>query len=118
VFSLLLSSAYTESRPFLLLTLPRQQVSWGGHKKLGGDTAGTADPNWPKGYSIPYDITLCKIKLREGGGSGGHTWSDGVFSSQVTIRCDAALHSWRWPTSAAYEFLVCFACAHSFCFTY
>ncbi|KAK4822068.1 hypothetical protein QYF61_009329 [Mycteria americana] len=23
-----------------------------------GDTAGTADPNWPKGYSIPYDAML------------------------------------------------------------
>ncbi|KAK4823432.1 hypothetical protein QYF61_002118 [Mycteria americana] len=28
------------------------------HKKLGGDTAGTADPNWPKGYSIPDDVML------------------------------------------------------------
>ena len=28
------------------------------HKKLGGDTAGTADPNGPKGYSIPYDVML------------------------------------------------------------
>jgi len=27
-------------------------------KKLGGDTAGTADPNWQKGYSIPYDVML------------------------------------------------------------
>ena len=27
-----------------------------GHKELGGDTAGTADPNCPKGYSIPYDV--------------------------------------------------------------
>ena len=30
----------------------------GVHKKLGGDTAGTADPTWPKGYSIPYGIML------------------------------------------------------------
>ena len=29
-----------------------------GHKKLGGDTARTADTNWPKGYSIPYDVML------------------------------------------------------------
>ena len=29
-----------------------------GHKKLGGDTARTADPNWPKGYSIPWDVLL------------------------------------------------------------
>ncbi|KAK4807227.1 hypothetical protein QYF61_024347, partial [Mycteria americana] len=28
------------------------------HKKLGGVTARTADPNWPKGYSIPYDVML------------------------------------------------------------
>ncbi|KAK4824807.1 hypothetical protein QYF61_019475 [Mycteria americana] len=26
------------------------------HKKLGGGTARTADPNWPKGYSIPYGV--------------------------------------------------------------
>ncbi|KAK4829016.1 hypothetical protein QYF61_001791, partial [Mycteria americana] len=28
------------------------------HKKLGGGTARTADPNWPKGYSIPYGVML------------------------------------------------------------
>lgn len=28
------------------------------HKKLGRDTARAADPNWPKGYYIPYDIIL------------------------------------------------------------
>ena len=28
-----------------------------GHKELGGDTARAADPNWPKGYSIPCDVT-------------------------------------------------------------
>ena len=27
-----------------------------GLKKLGGDTARTADPNWPTGYSIPWDV--------------------------------------------------------------
>jgi len=39
--------------------------------KLGGDTAGTADPNCPKGYSIPHDIMLGNIKLGEEG-TGGH----------------------------------------------
>ena len=29
-----------------------------GHNKLGGDTAGTADPNWPKGYSAPCDAPV------------------------------------------------------------
>ncbi|KAK4825374.1 hypothetical protein QYF61_027127 [Mycteria americana] len=28
------------------------------HKKLGGDTAKIVDPDWPKGYSIPYDVML------------------------------------------------------------
>ncbi|KAK4830999.1 hypothetical protein QYF61_014570 [Mycteria americana] len=28
------------------------------HKKLGGDTAGTADHNWSKGYSIPYGVMV------------------------------------------------------------
>jgi len=42
--SLLLSSTYTESRPFVCHTTP--PVSrLGVHQKLGGDTAGTADPN-------------------------------------------------------------------------
>jgi len=30
----------------------------GEHKKLGRDTSKTADSNWPKGYSIPYDVML------------------------------------------------------------
>jgi len=30
------------------------------HKKLGGSTARTAGPNWPKGYSMTYDIMLSK----------------------------------------------------------
>ncbi|KAK4829068.1 hypothetical protein QYF61_002012 [Mycteria americana] len=28
------------------------------HKKLGCGTARIVDPNWPKGYSIPYDVML------------------------------------------------------------
>jgi len=44
-----------QSRTFQHLTL-----AWAAkaHRKLGGDTAGTADPNWPKVYSIPYDVML------------------------------------------------------------
>jgi len=35
------------------------------HKRLGGDTAGTADLSGPKGCSIPYDVMLSSIKLEE-----------------------------------------------------
>jgi len=57
MFYLLLITSYTASRPFLLLTAPPVN-KMGMHKRLGGDTAGTADPNRSKGYSIPYDVTL------------------------------------------------------------
>lgn len=30
----------------------------GKHQKLGEDTAEIADPNWPNGYLMPYDIML------------------------------------------------------------
>jgi len=43
-------------KAFSALTPPA--IRLGGHKKLGGDTARTAGPNRPKGYSIPYDIML------------------------------------------------------------
>jgi len=26
--------------------------------KLGRDTARTAEPNWPEGYSVPYEVVL------------------------------------------------------------
>ena len=43
MFWLLLSRAYPEPRAVLLLTPPARRL--GGHKELGGDTAGTADPD-------------------------------------------------------------------------
>lgn len=60
VFWLLLHSTHAASKLPVFLTLPppapRNRVGWG--KKLGVDTAGTADTNWPKEYSIPYNIKL------------------------------------------------------------
>lgn len=43
------------------------------HKKLGGDTARIADPNWPKGYSVPYDIMLNNKTGESWPGGGGST---------------------------------------------
>lgn len=45
MFSLLLSRSCTVSRPFLLLVISLTARKLGVHKELGGDTAGTADPN-------------------------------------------------------------------------
>ncbi|KAK4810336.1 hypothetical protein QYF61_019139 [Mycteria americana] len=33
------------------------------HKELGGDTAGTADPNCPKGYSTPHGVMLSMFTM-------------------------------------------------------
>jgi len=38
-------------------------------RRLGGDTAGTADPNWPKRYSIPYSIMFSNKLCVLGGSS-------------------------------------------------
>ena len=89
----------------------------GLHKKLGVDAAGTADPNWPKGYSI-----LCDVILKHGGrrkkGVCSEWWH---LSSQVTITRDGALLSWRWlntclPMGSA-ERIPCFALLACMAFT-
>jgi len=45
ILLLLLSNAYTETSPLLLLSPPHQGVGWGYTRGWGGDTAGTADPS-------------------------------------------------------------------------
>jgi len=45
-------------RTFQLLMLAPRVRRRGVQVKLGADTARTADPNWPKGHSIPYDDML------------------------------------------------------------
>lgn len=71
VFKLLLNNTYAASRPFLLLMLPCQQRRLGLHKKLGGHTARTADPNLPKSYSIPSHVMLSNKICGKEGGRGG-----------------------------------------------
>jgi len=52
MFSLLLRSAYTVPRSFLLLTLPHQQVGSGGTISWEGTQLGQLAPTDQKGYSI------------------------------------------------------------------
>jgi len=45
--------------------------SEGWAKELGRDTAETADPDWPKRYSIPYNVVLSnKSDIVDKGGGG------------------------------------------------
>ena len=66
----------------------------GVHKWLGGDTGRTADPNWPKGCPVPYDIMHSnKPWGKKKGGTFGVMF---FLSSQVTAMCGGALLSWKW----------------------
>ena len=53
-----------------LSNIPPLTSRLGVGKILGGDTARTADPNWPKGYSMPYDVCSA-IKARRRRNKGG-----------------------------------------------
>ena len=80
---LLLSSADTEPRPFLLLTAPA--ASGLGAQGLGGDTAGTAAPSDPR--DVPHHRVSCSVtKLGEKGGGRGDIRRDGVCLPQSPLR--------------------------------
>ena len=75
-FSLLLSSAHTESRPFLLLTPPHQRVGWGCTRSWEGTWLGQLTPTVQR--DIPYHMVSCSAytaggRRRKGGDirSGG-----------------------------------------------
>jgi len=57
MFSLLLSSAYTESRPFLPLTPPHQRGGWGYTRSWEGAQPGQLTPD-DEGYPTPYGVML------------------------------------------------------------
>ena len=94
MFSLLLSSAYTEWRHFLPLTLPHQQVDWEFLKSWEETQPEQLTPTDQKG--TPFHMMSCSaIKAGERGRKGRHLelWH---LSCHVTIMNVAALCSWRW----------------------
>jgi len=62
MFSLLMSSTYTESRPFLLLTLPHQQMCWGCTRSWDETQQGQLTP--PDQRDIP--ACYCDTELVDG----------------------------------------------------
>ena len=95
MFLLLLSSAYTEPRPFLLLTPPHQQVGWGCTSSWEGTQPGQLTPTDLKGYPMPYDVMLSiwSWGKKKEGGECSEWW---CLSSQVMFTHDGALRCWRW----------------------
>jgi len=78
----LLSSARTEPRPFLLLTHPTSEGA-GGHKQPRGDAAGTADSS-----DAPDHRTLCPA-YKAGEEGRGDSGSDGVCLPKEPLRVTA-----------------------------
>jgi len=77
MFSSLLSSAYTESRPLLLLTLPHRQAGWGCTRTWEGTEPGQLTPKDQR--DIPYHMMSCPaIKRGQKKKEGGDVWSDGI----------------------------------------
>ena len=60
---------------------PHSPSRLGVGKILGGDTARTADPNWPKGPSIPYDVCSAMKAKRKEEGWGAFVSTTLVFRS-------------------------------------
>ncbi|KAK4818030.1 hypothetical protein QYF61_004154 [Mycteria americana] len=72
------------------------------HKKLGGDTARTADPNCPKGYCIPYGVML---SIETGGswpgGSdrcSGTGWASVAMKEKYPFKEDVIYRPGKWTT--------------------
>jgi len=57
-------------KSFSPVPAPTKTSRLGVGKRLGGDTAGTTDPNCPRGYSIPRDVFLSNKSSGNGGGRG------------------------------------------------
>lgn len=70
MFGLLLNSAYTVSR--LCFSHSASLANrLGVDNKLRGDTAGTTDPIWPKGYSVSLNVCCNRNQGRGRKGLGG-----------------------------------------------
>lgn len=98
---------------FSLCSHPASRV--GVDKRLGGSTAGTADPNSPEGYSIPS----CHALQTE-----GRTFrvTAFVFPNNSCAWCSPALLSWKqpgiWEWEAVHEFRISLCLHAQLCFTY
>ena len=74
---LLLSSTYTESRPFLLLTPPCQSVGWGFTRSWEGTQLGQVTPTDQR--DISSGRTSCSVCTAEGRRRNGGMFRVVVF---------------------------------------
>jgi len=89
MFSLLLSCAYTASRPFLLLTPPHQQVSSGCTRSWEGTQLGQLTPTDEN--NIPYHTMSCSACKA---GERGRKW--GTFGVMAFL-FSSSHYAWWSP---------------------
>jgi len=101
--------------------LPCQQTGWGCTRNWE-ETASTADPDWLKEYCISYDIMLSN-KIWGNKKDWGDIQSDGICLPKTPL-CMVSpsflVVAEHLPVNGKSRMnsLLCFACVHSFCFTY
>lgn len=78
-----------------LSNIPPLAGGWRWARSVGGDTAGTADPNCPKGHSTPQDICSA-IKVMRKEEDGGHSL---CLSEQPLCALKPCFpgSGWTWP---------------------
>jgi len=131
MFQLLLNSDLTASWLFLLLTLPWQWVSWGCTSCWKGTQPGQLTPANQRDIShhvMLWSAIKAEGKRRGRGGEGGEM--DTVTFSVMAFVFPSNRYMWRSPVFLRMDehlpadgrqwmnSLFCFACAHSFFFTY
>jgi len=117
IFSLLLSSAHTASRPFLLLVLPHQQVGWGCTRSREGTQSGQPTPAGQT--DMPYGMTSCSAyKVGARRRKKGDVQSDGVCLPKSPLHMmepccpgDGWTSACHWEAVNEFLVLLCL-CAH------
>ena len=122
MFLLLLSSAYTQSRPFLLLTPLHQQGGWRCTRSREGTQPGQLTPSDQR--DIPYYMASCSAYKAGGRRRTGRLFGlmEFVFSSNYYAWWSPAFLEMAEHLPADGKWwrnsLFCFACMRSFCFIY
>ena len=93
MFLLLLSSAYTESRPFLLLTPPHQRAGWGCTRSWEGTQLGQLTPTAQR--DIPDHMTSCSAYK-----AGGRRGKAGTIGAMAFV---FPSHRYAWWSPAFLE---------------
>ena len=93
MFSVVAQQCLDYSQGFFSFSCPASKKA-GGHKKLAQDRARAPDPNWPMGYSMPWDVTS---SIETGGVGVGGIAARGLAGCRPAggeqLHCASFVHS-------------------------